>query len=66
MIATAVAVEMLRFPVEAQRAKVTLDALARAGRHAGVQLSPSRSFRGGADWLMVWGPGAPDRAGHGW
>lgn len=54
-------IEMLRFPVEAHRATTTLEALARTAAKVGLRLQRTREYLGGSPWLMVWGPGGPDR-----
>lgn len=51
MIATAPAFELRRFPLESDRAKATLNALQRA----------MPTFRPDPSWLVLWGPGAPNR-----
>lgn len=55
------AVELLRFPVEAHRATVTLASLTTAARRARVRLTTTRTYRGDSPWLMLWGPGGLDR-----
>lgn len=38
-----------------------LGSLGRASRSAGLAAVTSRQYRGDSDWLLIWGPGAPDR-----
>ena len=57
------AVEVLRFQSESQRAKVHFAALMRDAHAAGIDAQPSAKYRGHSHWLMLWGPGDPDRAG---
>lgn len=58
-VALALSAELLRFPVEAHRASVWMDAFSQAP--AGIDLAHTRAFRGGSQWLVLWGPGGPDR-----
>lgn len=58
-VALALAVELLRFPVESFRAKQWLDALTHV---AGDGLRTTQAYHGHADVLAIWGPGDPERA----
>lgn len=53
--------ELLSFDPQSPRADDSLAAFARAGRASGVPVQTSRSYRGGADLLVLWGPGHPAR-----
>ncbi len=62
MIAVATkTVECLRFTPETARAAEALQALATGAVAAGLGLSTTAAYTGGADWLLLWGPGAPNR-----
>lgn len=61
-VAVQTSVEILRFKSESQRAGLFFSAFLRDAAAAGVETTVSRdTYRGGADWLLVWGPGAADR-----
>jgi len=53
--------EILHYDAQSQRAKLVLGAMTRAAAAAGVRAQPQQAFTGGSDWLLLWGPGAPDR-----
>jgi hypothetical protein len=53
--------EILHCDGQSQRAKLVLGALTRAAAAAGVRAQTSQDFTGGSDWLLLWGPGAPNR-----
>ena len=57
----AVSVELLRFAPQSPQTAVLFQALQRAAESAGVHVEASSTYRGGSDWLMVWGPGHPAR-----
>lgn len=58
----ATTVELLHFPgTESFRAGQHLAALQRAAANVGIDLESRTTYSGAADWLMLWGPGAPDR-----
>ena len=59
--ACAVSVECLRFEPLSIRAKQMLTALSRAAASAGVSCADTKRYEGAADWLLLWGPGAPSR-----
>lgn len=61
MIAVALTVELLRFTPELPRTADLFRQLAAAAPAAQVSLVSSSTYRGDTDWLMLWGPGAPDR-----
>lgn len=61
-VETHTAVELLRCQPEISRAGEALVALARASAGAGVALKSTTSYQGASPWLLLWGPGAPDRA----
>ena len=56
------AVEMLHFQPESGRTAEMFTALNSAAMSQGVQVTATTHYRGKAPWLMLWGPGAPDRA----
>jgi hypothetical protein len=58
---TGTAVEVLHFAPESPRTDAVLDALVRAAGAAGLGCVPTRRYRGEANWLILWGPGAPNR-----
>jgi hypothetical protein len=60
--AVATAVELVHFQPESLRATATLAALRGAAKAAGVGVTVSSAYRGRSPWLLLWGPGAPDRA----
>jgi len=61
IVAVVTSVELLSFTPQSFRADQTLAALGRAVLQAGVRVSQSRSYQGGADLLLLWGPGGRDR-----
>jgi len=52
--------EVLSF-VQSPRADATLAAIAQQALRSKIRVTATRTFRGGADLLLLWGPGAPDR-----
>jgi hypothetical protein len=62
-MSTAVAtdVEILSFQPENARATTLFASLA-AARPTGIVPTQTRRYRGASPWLMLWGPGAPERA----
>jgi len=66
MIAASVAtktVECLRFSPETFRAAEVLRALGRGAPGAGVTVEQTSEYVGKSEWLLLWGPGAPNRFG---
>jgi hypothetical protein len=61
MVPAILTAELLRFEPEAHRATQVCAALTAAAPAARVQLVTTRSYRGSADLLVVWGPGHPAR-----
>lgn len=59
--ATATAIELLHAQPETSRAQQALDALAGAAARAGARVRVTTRYAGAAPWLLLWGPGAPDR-----
>ncbi len=53
--------ELLRFTPEAFRAGEVCTALTRSAASAGIKLTSTETYRGGARVLVVWGPGHPSR-----
>lgn len=60
--AVATAVEIVQFPTESKRALGWFDSLARDARAEGIDVIRSTRYQDAARWLLLWGPGAPDRA----
>ncbi len=60
-IATRTTVSLLRLQPEIARAGVALHALARSAPHVGLDLTTSDTYDASAAWLVLWGPGRPDR-----
>jgi len=61
-VSTRTSIEVLRFPVESSRARHVLDAIVQAlGGNPACRSIRTHVFRGGAQWLVLWGAGAPDR-----
>ena len=54
-------VELLHFARQSPRAAQMLAALARTAPLSGVELHEGDAYRGTSDWLLLWGPGGPDR-----
>jgi len=54
-------VELLRFAPQSHRTCSVFHALAQAAQKAGIDLTVTDTYRGHASWLVLWGPGAPDR-----
>lgn len=61
MIATKIAVELVRFQPENPRGSAMFRALSAAATAAGVEIVETPAYTGCANWLMVWGPGHPAR-----
>lgn len=61
MIGLALAVELLHFSPQSSGTARLFEALIAAAPAAGVELVESPSYRGRSDWLLLWGPGAPNR-----
>lgn len=61
MIGLALAVELLRFSPQSAGTARMFDALIAAAPAAGVDIVDTADYRGGANWLLLWGPGAPNR-----
>ncbi len=62
LMAILTTVELLSFTPQSQRADTLFANLARTAP-AHVRALPQRTYRGGADWLVLWGPGHPARVG---
>jgi hypothetical protein len=58
---TRTTVELLRFAPQSKRTAEFFEALAQAAPGAGIDLMVTDTYRGTASWLLLWGPGAPDR-----
>lgn len=58
----ATAVELVTFTPESRRAEGFFRAFEAAAAGAGIEVVRTASYRGHAPWLLLWGPGAPDRA----
>lgn len=59
--ATATAVELIRCQPETWRAGQALRALENTAGRAEIDLTVTTAYSGHAPWLLLWGPGAPDR-----
>jgi len=59
--AAMITVEMLRFGPMSHRSQSLFNALAAASSKAHVKTAWSDTYKGEAEWLLIWGPGAPDR-----
>jgi hypothetical protein len=57
----AAAVEIVSFPPESRRAAGWFTALAAGARQQGIDVSTGPSHRNLSPWLLLWGPGAPNR-----
>jgi hypothetical protein len=53
--------EILRFYPQMQRGDLWLDAFHRAAAVSKVAVTASTTYIGTSDWLVIWGPGAPNR-----
>jgi hypothetical protein len=53
--------EILHFKGQSYRADAVIRSLSRLAYLAGVRVSDTHAFRGRDQWLVLWGPGAPDR-----
>ena len=60
MIALMLTIELLAFAPQSSRALMMHAALARATA-PGVRVMPTTTYRGDADVVLFWGPGAPER-----
>lgn len=60
--AVATAVEILQGQPDSQRAMGWLASLAQAAASMGSVVERSTTYRGQQPWLLLWGPGAPERA----
>ncbi len=54
-------VECLRFSPETARAREALQALSSAAAGVGIYLTQAQTYTATASWLLLWGPGAPNR-----
>jgi hypothetical protein len=61
MPAVATAVELLQFEAESYRTAQWFRALEKAAPSRGIDLHRSTAYRGDSPWMLLWGPGAPDR-----
>jgi hypothetical protein len=61
VIGVALAVDLLRFVPEAPRTSAFFRALIEAAPAAGIELRDVPARSAAADWLLLWGPGAPNR-----
>ncbi len=58
-----ISVELFAPNPATSRAQETLAAISKAMSRAGAKVSQTtRTYAGASDWLVFWGPGAPDRA----
>lgn len=55
-------VELVQWQPETSRAAASLHALRLAASEAGVNLRTTAQYEGASEWLLLWGPGAPERA----
>jgi len=60
-VATKTALEVLRCQPETTRAGQVLYALTKAAVSMGFDVSTTLSYAGASPWLLIWGPGAPER-----
>lgn len=60
-VATHTAVELLHFSPEHIKTTQWFQALRAAASGADVELVETSTYRGSTPWLMMWGPGAPNR-----
>lgn len=60
--AVATAVEIVSFPPESRRAQGWFSALASGAPAHGIDVKTGDTYRGTSPWLLLWGPGAPNRA----
>ncbi|MGE0362805.1 MAG: hypothetical protein AB7R67_18980 [Vicinamibacterales bacterium] len=60
--AVATQVELVRFAPESSRARLLFEALCGAAASSGVEVVRTPAYRGISPWLLLWGPGAPERA----
>jgi hypothetical protein len=61
-VATRTAVEVVRFTPELERLPALFTALCVSADEAGIHVELTDRYRGGSEWLLFWGPGAPARA----
>lgn len=61
MIALMLTVELLSFAPQSARTDDLFRALQQAASRSDVTVRQTAAYRGGADVLMLWGPGAPNR-----
>lgn len=62
LVATMLAVEVLRCEPQSDRASAMLAALERSAVSSGFDVTATSRYHGESPWLVLWGPGAPDRA----
>lgn len=60
-VAATTAVELVRFLPETGRAGDALHAMRRGAASMGIELATTQSYQGHSPWLLLWGPGAPER-----
>jgi len=61
VIATALAVEVLACQPQSRRSESLFRALSTGAAALGLEMRQTQRYTGDAPWLMLWGPGAPDR-----
>lgn len=61
-VATRVTVEAVRFQPEIDRVRPLFHALMSAAGQGGVEMNFSQTYHGSSTWVVLWGPGAPERA----
>jgi hypothetical protein len=61
MPAVATAVELVQFESESYRTAQWFRALEKAAPDCGIDLHRTTTYRGDAPWMLLWGPGAPER-----
>ncbi len=57
------AVELLRFEPQSDRTAILFSSLKGAAAAAHVEVQDGEQYHRSAPWLMLWGPGAPNRFG---
>jgi len=60
-VATRTAVEVVRFQPEIVRLPSLFAALIDGAQEAGLDVDEASHYRGNSEWLLMWGPGHPDR-----
>jgi hypothetical protein len=60
-VAAGLTVECVRYLPETHRAAEALNGFRRGASAVGIELATTEAYHGHSPWLLLWGPGAPER-----